>query len=444
MDKSVFAERLGRAAERARDYARMLIVEPLPDSIRFDVELNCSHDGKPLHPDERVYPEDPERIPASSRSRLTREEVVELLWREGAVPRWINLNVTREGGEHTLIDLACCGRFTANEQLLYHKHQGYPPFQALSPPLPSSYEDEKGGRFSLYWHSRVSSQRELATVRERSMHVEILALSGSDLDDEALEAFARAPLPALRHLRLEKTRVQGPGLRPFADLPLSSLSWQADPGLPIDLRVLERFSRLEELEVEVQSSPLGGGSTFSVPRGLRSLHLRVPAFADLGALSSLDSLEGLDLAGSSVKSLEGLTRFRRLDTLQLQRTAVEDEDLRALVGLTRLGTLGLNETAVSDAGLAHLRKLPALRYLELDKTRVSDRGLKHLSRLRLKAVHLRGTQVTEEGVAWLRRECPRLRIFSAFEQYTFPEPGTWGLEGHVRRLWSLLTRGCVA
>ncbi len=422
MDKSVFAERLGRAAERARDFARTLVIEPLPDAIRFEVELNSSYDGNPLHPDEHVYPEDPTRIPASLRSRLTRAEVVELLWREGTIPEWINLSVTGEDGEHTLIELACCGRFTANAQLLYHEREGYPPFHVLGPSLPPSYDSEGGKRFSLYWHARASSRQELARLRERSTHMETLVLSGSGLDDGALEALARAPLPALRHLRLEKTHIRGPGLRLFSDAPLRSLFWHAAPELPIDLGALERFSRLEDLEVEVQALPLEGSSMLCELKHLRSLSLHTSALTDFGILRSLDSLVELDLAGSPVKSLEGLARFQRLESLSLQRTAVEDEDLRALVGL------------------AHLRKLPALRSLILDKTWVGDRGLKHVARLDLRDVHLRGTQVTEEGVAWLRRRCPELRIVSAFEQYTFPEREKQEREGYVRHLASLLKR----
>lgn len=437
MDKNVFAERLGVAAERARDFARTLVIEPLPDAIRFDVQLNSSYDGNPLHADERVYPEDSTHIPASLRSRLTRAEVVELLWREGTVPEWINLTVKEEDGEHTVIELDSCGRFTANEQLLYHEREGYPPFHVLGPSLPPSYDRENEERFSLYWHARASSRRELARVRERSSHMETLVLSDSDLDDADLGELGGVSLPALRTLWLENTRIRGAGLRHFAASPLSMLIWQAAPGLLIDLHALEQFSQLEDLKVEVQAPSLEGVSMLSALRSLTSLRLSAPGFADLGVMRSLDSLEELDLTGSPVKSLEVLSRFQRLDTLSLQRTAVEDEDLRALVGLIRLRVLGLAGTAVSDAGLARLRRLPALRILILDNTRVGDTGLKQLPRLRLQNVHLRGTQVSEEGIAWLRRRCPRLHIHSAFEQYTFPEPEKRRLEGYARHLRSL-------
>ncbi|MFP2958401.1 hypothetical protein ACLEPN_11305 [Myxococcus sp. 1LA] len=124
----------------------------------------------------------------------------------------------------------------------------------------------------------------------------------------------------------------------------------------------------------------------------------------------------------------------------LWNTQVSDENLRALVGLTGLRVLNLRETAVSDSGLAHLRNLPALRRLDLDETRVGDGGLRHLPHLNLNAVSLRRTQVTEEGVAWLRRECPELRISSAFKQYSVPESEKRADEDYLRQLHSSLKR----
>ncbi len=49
--------------------------------------------------------------------------------------------------------MLCCGRFTANEQLLYYEDgEGERmPFHVKSPPLPPSYDPESGERFSLNW-----------------------------------------------------------------------------------------------------------------------------------------------------------------------------------------------------------------------------------------------------------------------------------------------------
>lgn len=48
--------------------------------------------------------------------------------------------------------MLCCGRFTAGNEFLYHKGEGYQPFHVLSPPLPPDFEGiEKGEKFNLYW-----------------------------------------------------------------------------------------------------------------------------------------------------------------------------------------------------------------------------------------------------------------------------------------------------
>jgi hypothetical protein len=344
LDKTVFAERLQRAAECTRDFARTHIIEPLPDAIRFDVQLNSSYDGNPLHPDERVYPDDPECIPQHLRSGLSQEEVVELLWREGAVPEWINLTVVQEADQHTLIEMDCCGRFTANEQLLYHARQGYPPFHVLGPPIPPSHDLASKERYSLNWLSKPRDRRALSRLRERAEHVQSLILSGPDFDDESLEELARASLHRLRALRLEGTRVRGSGLRHLVRSPLRFITWEAGLDLPLALQFLEPFSLLESLHFESRASTLEGLSTLSSLRHLNRLTLHVPALVDIGFLRPLESLEDVNLAG----------------------------------------------------------------------TRVGDSGLKHLVRLKLHEVDLRDTQVTAQGVAWLQRKCPELRICSAF------------------------------
>jgi hypothetical protein len=69
------------------------------------------------------------------------------LWRDGHVPQWINVAVLTETGTETIVELLCCGRFTADETRLYPVDEGRPPFHVLSPMLPPSYD---GGRFSIH------------------------------------------------------------------------------------------------------------------------------------------------------------------------------------------------------------------------------------------------------------------------------------------------------
>ena len=95
MERSIFAAQLADAARRAVEFAREFVEEHLPDAVRFRVELNSSYDGNPLHADERVYPDDRRVHLAEHIARMEMEGMVELLWRDGAFPEWINLSVDR-------------------------------------------------------------------------------------------------------------------------------------------------------------------------------------------------------------------------------------------------------------------------------------------------------------------------------------------------------------
>jgi len=78
--------------------------------------------------------------------------VVDYLWRDGKVPEWIDASVESEDGFRSFIGLRCCGRFTASEELLYHRPGGLAPFSIKSPVLPPGWENvEASGRFDLHW-----------------------------------------------------------------------------------------------------------------------------------------------------------------------------------------------------------------------------------------------------------------------------------------------------
>jgi hypothetical protein len=57
----------------------------------YRVRLHSSYDGNPRVGDEVVYPEDGAYDKADAGNDCGEEEVVEVLWREGRVPEWINV-----------------------------------------------------------------------------------------------------------------------------------------------------------------------------------------------------------------------------------------------------------------------------------------------------------------------------------------------------------------
>src|SRR5689334_19118076 len=135
MDRELFAGRLHEAAVAARDFAQRYVEETLPDELRFRVRLNSSYDGNPLVRDEVVFPSDSGYEKANEFKDCSEQQVLDLLWRNKRVPEWINLSVIDESGTVTLVEVLSCGRFTADEGLLYHLREGKPPFHILGPAL---------------------------------------------------------------------------------------------------------------------------------------------------------------------------------------------------------------------------------------------------------------------------------------------------------------------
>ena len=209
MDRRLFHDRLHVAATAARDFARTLVEERLPDAMLFRARLNSSYDGNPLQGDERVYPEDGSRERARELRAAMEDVVVATLWREGAIPEWINLSVIGETGSETLIELAACGRFSADERNLYHTADGYPPFHVLGPSLPNDYT--QGHRFSIYHHSECWSRRDVERLGRYRHKVWSLQLVGEDFDDEVIGDLP--DLPALEILELQGSPSDGSALK---------------------------------------------------------------------------------------------------------------------------------------------------------------------------------------------------------------------------------------
>ena len=147
MDRDEFATLLDAAARWARDYARGFVLESLPDAMTFRLLFNQSNDDiEPLRGCELVFPED------DGRQRSCRgPTAIDELWRDGRVPEWIDLCVSAVERRSTVIEALCCGRFTDDDRLLYHRAEGRPPFHVTSPVLPPGYNGE---RFTLRWMDR--------------------------------------------------------------------------------------------------------------------------------------------------------------------------------------------------------------------------------------------------------------------------------------------------
>jgi hypothetical protein len=142
----------------------------------------------------------------------------------------------------------------------------------------------------------------------------------------------------------------------------------------------------------------------------------------------------LDGATVTDAGLKELMPFKKLSTLVLSDTPVTDEGMKDLARLTNLTSLNLNGTKVTDAGIQHLAPLknlswfgvpeqttdaamkdiaghPELETLFLGGSKITDAGLKDLATLKkLKLLNVANTQVSDKGVAELKKALPDCNI----------------------------------
>ncbi len=367
MERAVFSERLATAAGVAVGYAREQLIEELPAPLVFRVRLNQSYDEFSALPGEGRFPEDSSRDRAAALHRCEFETVVDELWREGRVPEWVNLAVVGISRTATIIEVVCCGRFTADATKLSDMPGGPAPFQPGGPALPPAHD---GTRFSVHTRSECWDREDLDMLVEVPDRVWSLTIETDEFDhrmldavpdlprvrvvehavcalaEEASTAFAR--FPELRVLRLYLSKpgrfhFSGSRLDTLTELVIDNLpdrSWVHDlrdsaPGLTrLDLRGRETV-RLEG----------------SLPGSLR--HLSVTATGVTGAVRSPV----------------------RIDHLDLHLADSTDSDVVALLGaITPVETLSLRGTPVTDSILPRLEEY-GLRGINLVNTRVSAAAL---------------------------------------------------------------------
>lgn len=151
MDKEIFRDHFMRATRISYELAKEMVSNHLPESFRYSVHLNSSFDGNPLEPGEQVFPDDLAQH-GKCVGPLLEEQVIELLWRDGLVPEWIDISVQRTDGKETYFELLCCGRFTKQAEHLYYS-KTVCPFGCKSPNLPPGWET--GDRpFDLHWRDK--------------------------------------------------------------------------------------------------------------------------------------------------------------------------------------------------------------------------------------------------------------------------------------------------
>ena len=142
MTKPEFQILINGASFVSFKFAEQYLKNTLIPEFRYDVFLNISHDDLSLTQFD-IYPEDNERI----ETELTDKEVIDLLYRNGKTPVWIDISVYKSNKKTTIFKLLCAGRYTDDKKELYYQNGGTGPFGIKSPVLPFDYKE--GRKFNL-------------------------------------------------------------------------------------------------------------------------------------------------------------------------------------------------------------------------------------------------------------------------------------------------------
>jgi hypothetical protein len=376
VEREIFVERFHAAAAAALSFARQYVLENLSDKLVFRVRLNQSHDSN-LRPDQKVYPGDSTPQRAYELHRCHAEEVVEALWRDGTVPEWVDIAVIGQTASETVMELLCCGRYTANESRLYHQQAGIAPFSVHGPTLPPGYK--AGDLFSIWHRLAVWGLDEIELAMPHICKVWSLTAFGSQFDDSIL-----ASLPIFQNveiIELKESPINGEGLRSLSQHPKLRV-------LRIDLARHELFNLKDPvvfptIEVlDIQHLP-------PRPCGLEEWLERLPALKSLtlgseGSISFSGSISGsLDFLIIAADNVLGAARLPgNVGHLALHLSKATPSDLsRLLNGVRKVAALSLTRTAVDDVLAKELVCRLNPEYVNLVHTKVSSDCLRHLRQM---------------------------------------------------------------
>lgn len=132
MKKPDFKVLLIAASFEATRFGQKYVHDILPFHFRYEVHLNQSLDLD-SETGSVTYPDDEGKILSID----TEDGVVDLLYRDGRCPKWIDVSVHAISASYTVLRLLCCGRFTSERQRLYYESVGFGPFGIKSSDLKS-------------------------------------------------------------------------------------------------------------------------------------------------------------------------------------------------------------------------------------------------------------------------------------------------------------------
>lgn len=223
--------------------------------------------------------------------------------------------------------------------------------------------------------------------------LERLNLRGTRVTSRAFNAIAK--MTGLRELDISYTQIDDSGVDLLADLPLlERLSIGGNRIGPAAISSLRLIPTLRHLDLSGMQR---------VDSGHWGVPLNPQVLAELGGLERLETLR---LKGAVINDIGADRPGLKLETRETL------ERLELLSGMKSLRELDVSRTPIDSNGLKALRALPSLRVLRLSNAgKVDDAAVDVLANwTTLTEVWLDGTAVTPDGLHRLRTARPNLAI----------------------------------
>lgn len=134
MERKRFTENFKKAIHRSIEFGQKFITEVLPSNyVLFLIEIDSlgKHDSKNVGTYGSV------------------DGAIDLLYKDGAIPRWINLNIKTIKNNTTVIRCEYSNIFIEKESNLLHIEEQLPPFHVLGPHIPYGHGTIEGGKFKI-------------------------------------------------------------------------------------------------------------------------------------------------------------------------------------------------------------------------------------------------------------------------------------------------------
>jgi hypothetical protein len=247
-----------------------------------------------------------------------------------------------------------------------------------------------------------------------------------DLSQELCDDLSRIRLVPPRLLEsgihvIEKN-LENTDFREIPPLRPSCIAVGSCAGIRVEqIRQLGSLSSLEHLSLSNTPLDIAYFQWLSEFPNLKTLELSgAGAIGDcIQYLSSLEKLEQLGLANCMLTDSEvrGIWKIATLHGVNLRGNKIGDEALEKIGDCSGIQSLHLDDTLVSDRGIeivvaSALRSGQQISCLSLRSCRITDKALVRLTALKdLRLVTLWDTNVTSDGVAFLKRLLPSCIIF---------------------------------